>query len=70
MFDTSIGGAGMSFLRIDAANASNGIFLQNTGTAPFTVTGTGTTDGSGGTLQNILNLGVRLVNAHNVSPGI
>ena len=67
MFDTSIGGAGMSFLRIDAANASNGIFLQNTGTAPFTVTGTGTTDGSGGTLQNILNLGVRLVNAHNVS---
>lgn len=54
---TTIGANGLTFQSI-AHNASNSgtnpaIALTSTGAGAFTVTGTGTTDGSGGTIENI-----------------
>jgi len=51
---------------ISATNAANGILVQDT-TGSFAVTGTGTTDGSGGTISDITNRGVSFVNSANVS---
>lgn len=55
---TIIGAAGMAFQRIDvdAANAANkAVILANTGSGAFTVNGVGSTDGTGGTIENIQN---------------
>ncbi len=69
--NTTIGGDGMTggvnFLSISASGANNGIVLNTTGVGRFVVTGTGSTDGSGGTLQNINNNGVELISANNIS---
>ncbi|MBD2703159.1 Ig-like domain-containing protein [Spirosoma sp. BT702] len=54
-------------LRSVASNgASIGIDL-NTTTGSFAVTGSGSTDGSGGTIQNIAQRGVQLINSQNVT---
>ena len=51
---TSIGGAGVTFQSISSNGASNAINLRNTGSSGFfLITGTGSTDGSGGLIQNI-----------------
>ena len=39
---------GLSFLKVASNNSTNGILVQDTN-GSFTVTGTGSTDGSGGT---------------------
>ena len=54
----------MTFLSISANGAANGIVLNNTGAlGGLTVTGSGATDGSGGTIQNITNRGVSAIDA-------
>jgi hypothetical protein len=57
---TTIGAAGVSFLRVDADGATNGIVVDNTGAGAFSVTGTATTGGSGGTITNTTGDGVVL----------
>jgi hypothetical protein len=51
--NTTIGANGVSFVRVAADGGVNGIVVDDTGAGPFAVTGTGTTDGSGGTLTNL-----------------
>lgn len=65
--NTTIGPSGITFQSASANNATSGIVLNNTGSGSFTVTGTGTTDGSGGTIQNITNRGFEAINAANIS---
>lgn len=52
--DSTIGGAGVAFLSINttAVGSNVGIVLDDTGAGTFTVTGSGTTGGSGGTISN------------------
>ncbi|MGA7614707.1 MAG: Ig-like domain-containing protein [Thermoanaerobaculia bacterium] len=50
--NTTIGGGGLTFQRIDHSGNNTTIALTNTGSGPFTVSGSGTTAGSGGTIQN------------------
>jgi hypothetical protein len=68
---TTIGGSGLTFLSISAGTAgggpAKGISLNNTGTGGLTVTGTGTTDGTGGTIQNNATRGIELISASNVT---
>jgi len=64
---TSIGGGGVIFLRINANGGSNAITLTNAGSGGFTVTGVGTTDGSGGTIQNITQRGISIENTNNIT---
>ncbi|KAA3665508.1 MAG: DUF11 domain-containing protein [Chloroflexi bacterium] len=64
---TTIGASGMTFQSISASGADTGITLNGTGTGDFTVTGTGTTDGSGGTLNNLNDHGIELISAQDVS---
>jgi len=69
---TNIGSNGLTFRRISANGAPNGIVLNATGTTAgtyggLTVTGTGTTDGSGGTIQNITNRGGSFISARDTS---
>lgn len=63
---TTIGGAGVTFQSVASNGATNGIVLNTTGAGAFTVTGTGTTDGSGGTIQNITGNAIQLTSASNV----
>ncbi|MCP5424475.1 MAG: tandem-95 repeat protein [Gammaproteobacteria bacterium] len=56
----------VSLTSVSANGASKGLML-NTTSGSFTVTGTSTTDGSGGTIQNIAQRGIELINASNVS---
>ncbi|MBK7470658.1 MAG: cadherin-like domain-containing protein [Betaproteobacteria bacterium] len=44
-----------------------GIVLNATGAGALTVSGTGTTDGSGGTIQNISTRGAELISASNIT---
>ncbi len=66
----SIGGSGntgtLTFTSVSSNGATNGISLQNL-TGSFTVTGDGTNDGSGGTIQNTTGDGVLLSNSGTVS---
>ncbi|MCW2672744.1 MAG: Cadherin, partial [Frankiales bacterium] len=48
--NTTIGGAGLTFRSVNSAGAANAVLLNATGAGPFTVTGIGTTAGSGGTI--------------------
>ena len=52
--DSTIGGSNVTFQSIDSTTASSNtvIILDDTGSGQFMVTGTGTTDGSGGTIDN------------------
>ncbi|MEM8696685.1 MAG: inverse autotransporter beta domain-containing protein [Pseudomonadota bacterium] len=65
---TTIGASGVTFRSVSTNGATNGIVLNNSGASgAFTVTGTGSTLGSGGTIQNSAGSGVLLTNARNVS---
>ncbi len=51
---TTLGAAGVTFQSISTNGATNAINLRNTGSSGFfSITGTGSTDGSGGLIQNI-----------------
>ena len=63
---TTIGPNGITFQSISSNGGSKGIILDNAGSGGFTVTGTGTTDGSGGTIQNKTNRGIEVINTDNV----
>ena len=67
---TTIGASGVTLKSVSSNGASRGIYLNNAGPASggfFTVTGTGTADGTGGTIQNITNRGVEIVNTDKVT---
>ncbi|MEQ8480944.1 MAG: inverse autotransporter beta domain-containing protein [Hoeflea sp.] len=52
--NTTIGAAGITLESVSTNGASNAINLRNTGSSGFfSITGTGSTDGSGGLIQNI-----------------
>ncbi len=72
---TNTGGVGVNFNNgvldviiqsITASNSTNAISVTNT-TGSFQVTGTGTTDGSGGTLTSISGRGIDLRTATNIT---
>ena len=66
--NSTIGASGLTFLSIAANGAANGIVLNTTGSSGgLTVTGTGTTDGSGGTIQNTSNRGASFASASSIS---
>ena len=64
---TIIGGSGVTFRSISATGAATGITVNNTGAGSFTVTGVGSTDGTGGTIQNSTSRGGEFISATNVS---
>lgn len=64
---TTIGASGLTFVSINAGGAAKGISLNGTGPGGLAVTGTGTTDGSGGTIQNMSTRGVELISAANIN---
>ncbi|MCB1057056.1 MAG: IPTL-CTERM sorting domain-containing protein [Acidobacteria bacterium] len=64
---TTISAAGATFERIDASGSDRGIRLASAGANGFSVTGLGTTTGSGGTLQNITARGIEVIGTNNVS---
>jgi hypothetical protein len=51
--NTTIGAGGVTFVSVAADGAVNGIVVDGTGAGPFSVTGVGSTDGSGGTVTNV-----------------
>jgi hypothetical protein len=64
---TTIGGSGVTFQRISANGSVNGIVLNGTGAGAFSVTGVGTTLGSGGTIQSTSNRGASFISANNIT---
>lgn len=65
---TTIGASGLTFLSIAANGATKGIVLNSTGSSGgLSVTGTGTTDGTGGTIQNISTRGVEFISGISLS---
>ena len=64
--NTTIGGSGLTFQSISSNGATNGIVLNTTGAGFLTVTGTGTIDGSGGTIQNA-DQGALFTSASNIT---
>ncbi len=55
-------------VRVDRLGCGdNGIILNTTGNGGFTVTGTGTTDGTGGTIQNTTTRGASFIDARNIT---
>src|SRR5262249_60103443 len=58
---------GLNFKSISANGGTNGIVLNSTGTGPLSVIGTGTTGGSGGTIQNTTKNGIELKTAQNIT---
>ncbi|HVF75256.1 MAG TPA: Ig-like domain-containing protein [Acidimicrobiales bacterium] len=66
--NTTIGASDLTFQSISANGATNGIVLNSTGSSGnLTVTGTGSTLGSGGTIQNTSGDGISLTNTRDVS---
>lgn len=74
--NTTIGSSGLTFQSISAGTAAGGpakgLVLNNAGSGGLTVTGTGTTDGSGGTIQDAaagttMTRGIEIINTSNVS---
>ena len=66
--DVTIGSQGVTFESVSANGAPKGIVLTTTGTqGGFTVTGVGTTDASGGTIQNITTRGVEANSTQDLS---
>ena len=64
---TTIGAGGVTFQSISSGSTSKGITLNATGSGAFMVTGTGATDGSGGTIQNITTRGAEFISAQNIT---
>ncbi|MBL7784115.1 MAG: hypothetical protein JNM22_22955, partial [Saprospiraceae bacterium] len=67
MTSTTIGASGITFQSISSAGTSKGIVVNTSGSGAFTVTGVGTTDGSGGTIQNITTRGAEFISAQNIT---
>jgi len=68
LVNTSIAAGGLNFLSISASGDTRGIVLNTTGNAAgLTITGTGATDGSGGTIQNTGARGLELINTAQVN---
>ena len=71
--NTTIGGAGLTFVSISVGNndgnidPANGIVLNNTGAGGLTVNGSGTTDGTGGVIQNTTSRGASFISASNIT---
>ncbi len=66
--NSTISAAGVTFQSVTCNGASSGIVLNNTGTSGgFTVTGSGSTVGSGGSISNSTSHGISLTNTRNVS---
>lgn len=65
--NTTIGASGLTFQSVSANGAGTGIFLNNTGAGPFTISGTGSTGGSGGTVQACTAKGADIRSASNVT---
>jgi hypothetical protein len=65
--NTTIGAANMIFTSISCNGATKGIILNTTGAGSLSVTGTGTTAGSGGTIQNISLRGGEFTSTSNLS---
>nr|HVY69154.1 Ig-like domain-containing protein [Verrucomicrobiae bacterium] len=72
--NTTIGSTGLTFISISAGNntaaadPANGIILNNTGgNGGLTVTGSGATDGSGGTIQNTTTRGASFISASKIT---
>lgn len=63
----TIGASGLNFLSISANGAAKGISLNGTGSGGLTVTGTGTTDGTGGVIQNITTRGLEFISSGNIN---
>ncbi|MCP9763282.1 Ig-like domain-containing protein, partial [Lacihabitans soyangensis] len=59
-------GLALTFVSVSASGAANGLNIQNT-TGALNITGSGTTAGSGGTIQNTTENGVFLNNVSSVS---
>ncbi|WP_218029235.1 hypothetical protein, partial [Segetibacter aerophilus] len=59
--------SGVTFQKVNCTGGVNGIVLNNTGSGFFTVTGTGTTDGTGGTIQNTPDRGASFIAASNIT---
>jgi hypothetical protein len=64
---TTIGAGGLNFVSISASGTAKGIALNGTGSGGLTVTGTGTTDGTGGTIQNMTTRGLEFISASNIN---
>jgi hypothetical protein len=64
--NATIASSGLNFTSIDATGGANGIVLNNTGSGPLVVSGTGSA-ASGGTIQGVSGTGVRLDNSGPVS---
>ncbi len=76
--NVTIGGAGVTFQSVGVADGSSatGIFLNNAGSGGFTITGTGSTAASGGTINSIetgadgnveQGIGIYINNTNNIS---
>lgn len=64
---TTIGGSGVTFKSVSVNGGSKAISLNGTGTGAFTISGTGTTDGTGGTIQNVSARGAEFITAQNIT---
>lgn len=67
ILNTTIGGNGITFESISSDGATNGILVNGAGAGTFTVSGTGTTDGSGGTIMNTTGDGAAFLTTGAVS---
>jgi hypothetical protein len=56
----------LTFQSVSAQNTATGIFIQDT-TGSFTINGTGATNGSGGTIQDITQRGASFINTQNIT---
>ncbi|MEM7798742.1 MAG: Ig-like domain-containing protein [Chloroflexota bacterium] len=57
----------LQFRSIDSSDADYGIILRDIALGSFAVNGTGTTSGSGGTLESIAERGIEVINTDNVT---
>ncbi|HSC09511.1 MAG TPA: FG-GAP-like repeat-containing protein [Rhodanobacteraceae bacterium] len=67
MQNVTIGASGVTFQSVSANGAGTGILLNNTGTGAFTISGSGSTSGSGGTVQSCTAKGADIRSAANVT---
>ncbi|MGA8807234.1 MAG: putative Ig domain-containing protein, partial [Thermoanaerobaculia bacterium] len=66
--NATIGASNVTFKSVSVNGGTKGIILNNTGsTGTFSITGTSTTAGSGGTIQNTSNRGAEIISANNVT---
>lgn len=69
--NTTLGGngstGGVVWQSINSSGGATGISLNNTGTGRFVVTGVGTTDATGGTIQNKTGRGAEFISANNIT---